>query len=279
MGEHDDTGTAASTVLTERHGAVAVITLNRPDSLNAFTTDMVVALERSIRDAVADPDVFGIVITGAGRGFCAGLDASALAATTAGERGRDTVSAERLPGLFSMLLEQPKPIVAAVNGVAAGGGFVLAAKCDLRFAAESASFITIFTKRGLIAEHGLTWLLPRQIGVADALDLLWSSRKVDAAEAERLRLVQRVVPDGTVVDAAVDYLATLAQQVTPAGVADTKRLTYAQYGVTMAPAFQESDDATWAAVQRPDAAEGVAAFLERRPPRFAPVTTNQEASS
>lgn len=273
MGEHDD-----RTIRVEQRGPVAVLTLDRPEALNAFTTAMVVELERAVRAAVADTSVFGIVITGAGRGFCAGLDASALEATATGRTSRDTVSADRLPGLFSMLLEQPKPIVAAVNGVAAGGGFVLAAKCDLRFAAESASFTTIFTKRGLIAEHGMTWLLPRQLGTADALDLMWSSRRIDATEAERLRLVQRVVPDGTVVDEAVAYLTELAEQVSPMAVADTKRMVYAQYGVTMAPAFADCDEATWAAVNRPDAAEGVAAYLERRPPRFAPVSAEGTAS-
>lgn len=253
-----------------------MLTLDRPEALNAFTLSMVAELERAVSDAVADADVFGIVITGAGRGFCAGLDADALRATASGESSRSTVSGDRLPGLFSMLLEQPKPIVAAVNGVAAGGGFVLAAKCDLRFAAESAAFTTIFSKRGLIAEHGMTWLLPRQVGLADALDLMWSSRKIDAAEAHRLGLVQRVVPDGAVVDEAVTYLSELAEQVSPASVADTKRLTYGQFGVAIRPAFEESDEATWVAVNRPDAAEGVAAYLERRPPRFAPVTGTSE---
>ena len=270
MGEEHD-----RTVLVEQRGSVVVLTLDRPEALNAFTTAMVVELEMAVRAAVDDPDTFGIVITGAGRGFCAGLDASALQATASGHTARNSVAADRLPGLFSMLLEQPKPIVAAVNGVAAGGGFVLAAKCDLRFAAESASFTTIFSKRGLIAEHGMTWLLPRQVGTADALDLLWSSRRIGAAEAERLRLVQRVVPDGAVVDEAVAYLTELAEQVSPMAVADTKRLVYDQYGVTMAPAFAEADEATWAAVQRPDSAEGVAAYLERRPPRFAPVPVEQ----
>lgn len=270
MGDIDD-----RTIQVTSRGPVTVLTLDRPEALNAFTNAMVVELETAVRAAVVDPTVFGIVITGAGRGFCAGLDASALEATASGRTGRATVADDRLPGLFSMLLEQPKPIVAAVNGVAAGGGFVLAAKCDLRFAAESASFTTIFTKRGLIAEHGMTWLLPRQIGTADALDLMWSSRRIDAAEAERLRLVQRVVPDGRVVDAAVEYLTEMSEQVSPMAVADTKRMVYAQYGTTMAPAFADCDEATWAAVQRPDAAEGVAAYLERRPPRFVPVGAEQ----
>ncbi len=268
---------AAAYVRIERRGAVAVLTLDRPEALNAFTPAMAEELERAVRDAVDDRSVFGVVVTGAGRGFCAGLDAAALAATAAGASGgaggstRAPISENRLPGLFSMLLEQPKPIVAAVNGVAAGGGFVLAAKCDLRFASTEASFTVVFSKRGLIAEHGLTWLLPRQVGLADALDLMWSSRKIDAAEALRIGLVQRVVPADELVDTAVAYLAELAEQVSPASVADTKRLTYAHTGIDLRTAFLDADEATWQAVSRPDATEGVASFVERRPPRFDPI--------
>lgn len=255
-----------------RRGAATVLTLDRPDALNAFTLEMVGQLRSEIEAATADPDVIGTVITGAGRGFCAGLDASALAATTRGAAsGGDRADAPtegELPGLFSFLVEQPKPVIGAINGVAAGGGFVLAAKCDLRFAAESASFVTIFSKRGLIAEHGMTWLLPRQIGVGAALDLLWSSRKIDAAEALRLGFVQRVVPDEVLVDTAVAYLDDLAEQVSPASMAETKRLVYGQLGADLEPAFVEADEATWRGVQHPDATEGANAYLERRPPRF-----------
>ena len=259
-------------IMVERRGAATVLTLDRPDALNAFTLDMVRELRDAVEAASADPDVIGTVITGAGRGFCAGLDASALAATTqgaatGGDRADAPVEGE-LPGLFSFLVEQPKPVIGAINGVAAGGGFVLAAKCDIRFAAESASFVTIFSKRGLIAEHGMTWLLPRQIGVGAALDLLWSSRKVDAAEALRLGLVQRVVPDDELVDTAVAYLQDLAEQVSPASMADTKRLVYGQLGADIDVAFAEADEATWRGVQRADATEGANAYLERRPPRF-----------
>jgi enoyl-CoA hydratase/carnithine racemase len=256
---------------------VAVLTLDRPEALNAFTPSMADELERAVRAAVADRDVFGLVLTGAGRGFCAGLDAAALAATAAGAAGsgggstRAPLSDDRLPGLFSTLLEQPKPIVAAVNGVAAGGGFILAAKCDLRFASTEASFTVVFSKRGLIAEHGLTWLLPRQVGLADALDLMWSSRRIDAAEALRIGLVQRVVPAESLLDEAVSYLTELAEQVSPASVADTKRLVYAHTGVDIRTAFVDADEATWQAVRRPDATEGVASFVERRPPRFEPI--------
>lgn len=248
---------------------VATITLNRPEVLNAFHHPMLTELREAVEASSADRSVVGTVITGEGRGFCAGLDASVLAATTEGRAGaRPPVSDDQLPGLFSYFTEQPKPIVAAVNGVTAGGGFVLAAMCDLRFASTQAAFTAIFSKRGLIAEHGLTWLLPRQVGIGAALDLLWSSRKIDAEEALRLGLVQQVVDPDQLLSTARAYIEDLAANVSPASIADTKRLVYAHGGQAMRPAFVESDEATWAAVGRPDAREGAQSLLERRPPAF-----------
>ena len=248
---------------------VAVITLDRPAVLNAFTYSMLREIRDAVETAVADPAVVGIVITGAGRGFCAGLDASVLSATTAGgSAGRPAIDEHELPGLFSYFVQQPKPIIAAVNGVVAGGGFVLAAMCDLRFASTAASFTTVFSKRGLIAEHGLTWLLPRLVGTGAALDLLWSSRRFDADEAARLGFVQQVVAPDELLDAARGYVAELAANASPAAIADTKRLVYGHGGRELRAALVEADEATWAAIDRPDAAEGARSLVERRPPRF-----------
>ncbi len=250
---------------------LAVITLDRPETLNAFTHEMLSDIRGFVEAAVADPAVVGIAITGAGRGFCAGLDASVLQATTSAgssarpERGS---SDHDLPGLFSYLLQQPKPIIAAVNGVAAGGGFVLATMCDLRFASSEASFLSIFTKRGLIAEHGTTWTLPRLIGTGHALDVLWSSRRVDAAEALRLGLVERVTDPDALLDTVREYVAELAANVSPAALADTKRLVYDHGGTELRTALVQAETATYAALDRPDAAEGAAALIERRPPNF-----------
>jgi enoyl-CoA hydratase/carnithine racemase len=248
---------------------VALITLNRPEKLNAFTHSMLAEIRDAIGRAVADPPLVGIVITGAGRGFCAGLDASVLAATTAvGSSGRPPVADDELPGLFSYFTEQPKPIIAAVNGVVAGGGFVLASMCDLRFASTAAAFTAVFTKRGLIAEHGTTWILPRLVGTGAALDLLWSSRRFDADEALRLGFVQQVVAPDDLLDVARRYVKDLADNVSPLAIADTKRLVYSHGGSALRPALLEADVATWVAVGRPDAAEGAASLLERRPPSF-----------
>ncbi len=248
---------------------VAVITLDRPEVLNAFHYPMLDEIRQAVEQATKDPAVVGIVITGSGRGFCAGLDASVLAKTTeGGSAGRPAVADDEMPGLFGYFTEIPKPIIAAVNGVTAGGGFVLATKCDLRFASTEAAFTSVFTKRGLIAEHGTTWILPRLIGTGAALDLLWSSRKIDAEESLRLGLVQQVVAPDALLDTAKAYVADLAANVAPKALADTKRLVYSGGGLGLRPALVEADEATWIAVGRPDAREGAMSLLERRAPNF-----------
>ena len=155
-----------------------------------------------------------------------------------------------------------------MNGVAAGGGFVLAAMSDLRIASTAAEFTTIFSRRGLIAEHGTTWILPRLIGAGAALDLLWSSRKIDAAEAYRIGLVQQVVAPDDLLAACRRYVVDLAEQVSPASLADTKRLLYGHLGVGYEDALRETDEVQYAALDRIDAKEGAAALLEKRPPSF-----------
>ncbi|HEX9259308.1 MAG TPA: enoyl-CoA hydratase-related protein [Acidimicrobiales bacterium] len=246
---------------------VAVVTLDRPDKLNALTLPMVVELRRVVGEAATDPAVVGIVITGAGRGFCSGLDSAALSATTtAGSSSRP--KADGVPGLFTWLLEIPKPVIAAVNGVAAGGGFVLATMADVRIASTAASFTSIFSKRGLIAEHGTTWTVPRLVGTGAALDLLWSSRKIDAHEAHRLGLVQQLTEPDDLLAAARRYIVDLAENVSPASLADTKRLVYRHLGTGYDEALRETDEVQYAALDRIDAKEGAAALLEKRPPRF-----------
>ncbi|HEY6420808.1 MAG TPA: enoyl-CoA hydratase-related protein [Candidatus Binataceae bacterium] len=268
-------------VLLEVSDSVAVVRLDRPQKLNAFTFRMIAEIREAVERAACDESVVGIVVTGTGRAFSAGLDTSDLALSAAGARpgsaSKTATSAERspdrapdgeLPALFSYLLQIPKPVIAAVNGVAAGGGFVLAMMCDLRFAAEGASFTTAFSKRGLIAEHGTSWILPRLVGVSRALDLLWSSRRFDATEAMRLGFVDRVVGGDRVVDEACTYLRDLAANVSPRSLAVIKEQIYRHLSQEMAPAIRESEQMMNQALAHPDAAEGVASFLERRAPRF-----------
>ena len=254
-------------ILFEVDDPVATITLNRPETLNALTLPMLAAFREAVEGAARDPKVVGIVITGAGRGFCSGLDASVLqATTTTGSSSRPP--SDDVPGMFTWLLSIPKPVICAVNGVAAGGGFVLTVMSDLRIASTAGSFTTIFSKRGLVAEHGTTWIVPRLIGTGAALDLLWSSRKIDAAEAHRLGLVQQVVEPDELVGAARRYIVDLAENVSPASLADTKRLVYEGYGVTYPDALDTIDGVQYAALDRVDAKEGAAALIEKRPPNF-----------
>lgn len=254
-------------LLVEIDDPVCTITLNRPETLNALTYPMLGAFRAAVDDAARNPAVVGIVVTGAGRGFCSGLDASVLQQTaTAGSSTRPTT--DDVPGLFTWLLSVPKPVISAVNGVAAGGGFVLTVMSDLRIASTNAAFTTIFSKRGLIAEHGTTWIVPRLLGAGAALDLLWSSRKIDAAEAHRIGLVQQVVETDDLLAAARRYVVDLAENVSPASIADTKRLVYAHLGIGYPDALRETDEVQYAALDRIDAKEGAAALMEKRAAQF-----------
>ncbi|MFN0147905.1 MAG: enoyl-CoA hydratase-related protein [Dehalococcoidia bacterium] len=258
-------------IVVEVEDPVAVIRLDRPEKLNAFTHHTLAEIQRAVEAAAADPAVVGIVITGTGRAFSAGLDSQSLAETTA-DGGR-SLRAERrdeteIPGLFTYLLAVPKPVIAAVNGVAAGGGLVLAAKCDVRFASTAASFTTVFLKRGLIAEHGTSWLLPRLVGPGRALDLLWTSKRIDAAEAYRIGLVEYLCEPEELLDRARAYVRELAANAPPKTIADTKRLVYAHLGAGYPEAFRDADAAQWVALERPDAAEGARALLEKRAATF-----------
>ncbi len=255
--------------------STAVITITRDEKLNAFTHPMIGALRASAKRAESDPSVAGIVITGAGRAFSAGLDMDTLSATAtragAGNAGDDHAPGD-LPSLFGYLLKIGKPVIAAVNGVAAGGGFVLAMMCDLRFVSEDASFTTVFSKRGLIAEHGTSYILPRMIGTSRALDLLWSSDRIGAAEAYRMGLADRLIGSGKVVDEAVAYIDKLAATVSRRSLAVIKAQVYGHLSQPLNDAAWEADASMWRALAHADAKEGVASFVERRAPRFAPYT-------
>lgn len=252
--------------------SVGLIRLDRPEKLNAFTFEMIGEIRKAADMAAADERVVGIVVTGAGRAFCAGLDTGDLtrsASGTAPEAQPANASDGELPALFSHLLRIPKPVIAAVNGVAAGGGFVLAMMCDLRFAAAGASFTTAFSKRGLIAEHGTSWILPRLVGLNRALDLLWSARRIDAAEALRIGFVDRVVPYEKLLDDAKAYIRDLTANVSPRSLAVIKSQIYRHSSLALEPAIRDADRLTHESLAHPDATEGVKSFVERRPPRFA----------
>jgi enoyl-CoA hydratase/carnithine racemase len=258
---------AVTDVRYEVDDPVALITLDRPDKLNALTYPMLAEFRAAVHAAAHDRAVVGIIVTGAGRGFCSGLDAAALGeATAAGSSSRPKV--DDVPGMFTWLLAIPKPIIAAVNGVAAGGGFVLAVMSDIRIASAAGSFTSIFSKRGLIAEHGTTWILPRLTGAGAALDLLWTSRHIDAHEAYRIGLVHQVVEPAGLIPASRRYVEDLAENVSPASLADTKRLLYRHLGVGYHEALLETEEVQYAALDRIDASEGAAALIDKRPAAF-----------
>ncbi len=269
---------AYQTILYEVSERVGTLTLNRPERLNAWTSDM----EREVRDALAaaaaDPEVRVIILTGAGRGFCAGADMEHLSEISrqGGVRGDGAPRPEPVAEdgredfrkKYTYFPTIGKPILAAINGPAAGLGFVLTMYCDLRFASEKAVFTTAFARRGLIAEHGISWMLPRLVGVANALDLLFSARKIDAAEALRMGLVNRLLPHEGLMEATRDYARELATMVSPRSLRVMKRQVYNALFETLAEAIDVADVEMMQSLACDDFKEGVAHFVEKRAPAF-----------
>ena len=248
---------------------VAVVTLNRPERLNAWTGEMERLYFELLADCDRRDDVRAIVVTGAGRGFCAGADMEEL--RSIGDDGIDAAERDRdrLPQTFPLTI--PKPIVAAINGPVAGIGLVQALMCDIRFAAAGAKITTAFARRGLVAEHGMSWILPRLIGPARALDLLLSGRIVLAEEAAELGLVNRAIDPDRLIDETRAYARELAVNSSPASMATMKRQVYADLERPLPDALAEADRLMLESFGRPDFVEGVASFVERREPRFAPL--------
>ncbi len=259
-------------VLYETRDNVAVITLTRPERLNAWNGDLAAGYFGSLDKAAADPDIGAIVVTGAGRGFCAGADMDVLQGIESG--GGDDGPAEHRDARYAMTI--PKPIIAAVNGACAGLGFVHAVACDIRFAAEGAKFTTAFARRGLIAEHGCSWTLPRLVGQANALDLLMSGRVLLAEEAKEMGLVNKVFSPETLLDESVAYAADMASNAAPMSMAIMKQQVYNHPLMPLNDAMEASNALMRASLRRPDFKEGVSSFLEKRPPNFSPVTEAPE---
>ncbi|MFE0329579.1 enoyl-CoA hydratase/isomerase family protein [Streptomyces sp. NPDC058960] len=257
-----------SLVLHTTDNHVVHLTLNRPDSLNAITPDLRELLIQELQDASADPTVRAVVLTGAGRGFCAGADLRGGAG-----------SAERLAGdvartirrgaqrLIAAVLDCEKPVIAAVNGTAAGLGAHLALACDLVLAAESAKFIEVFVRRGLVPDGGGAYLLPRLVGPQRAKELMFFGDALPATAAERLGLVNRVVPGHALEKTAREWAARLAAGPTRA-LALTKQLVNASLDTDRATSFAAEATAQEINMTTADAREGVASFVERREPRY-----------
>lgn len=257
-----------SSVLHATGNGVSWITLNRPEAMNAVTWDQRERLIALLSDASADPSVRAVVLTATGRGFCAGADLRG--APSAGERiAGDVARIIRLGAqrLIAAVLDCEKPVIAAVNGTAAGIGAHLAFACDLVLAADTAKFIEVFVRRGLVPDGGGAYLLPRLIGPQRAKELMFFGDALPAAEAERLGLVNRVVPAEELTAAAREWSQRLADGPTRA-LALTKQLVNASLDTGRATAFAAEAMAQEINMTTQDAGEGVASFVERRTPKY-----------
>lgn len=273
-----------SEILYQKDGPVLTLTLNRPDALNAWTRQMEGEVREAMLEASKDDGVRAIVLTGAGRGFCAGADMNLLGDIqdeSSAMRGRlQSVSAidNAVPdGLnpgrdysmrYSYFPTVPKPILAAINGPCAGLGMIMALYCDVRYAARSAAFTTAFSRRGLIAEHGISWMLPALVGHANALDLLLSGRKFGAVEAREMGLVNRVIDDESFLDQSRAYAEELATMVSPRSIRVMKQQVYQALHQSLESAILTANSEMPASFDSEDFKEGVAHFVEKRAPKF-----------
>jgi enoyl-CoA hydratase/carnithine racemase len=265
-------------LISQRNGHVATITLNRPDKLNVWSPAMELELRRLMLEFGSDDDVRVIVLTGAGRAFCAGVDVEALKGAADGD-----ASVARAPGKsdhqstdadgdfnqrYSYLLSIPKPVICALNGAAAGVGIVLSLYSDIRYASSSAKFAAVFARRGLVAEHGIGWLLPRLIGLPRAMEWLLSARTMSAEEALRIGLVADVFDEATFHQNVEERAQMLAQSVSPRSARIIKRQLYEACFQTLAEATRVAEFEVQQCLKSDDFREGVAHFLEKRAPRF-----------
>ncbi len=260
---------------------VATITLNRPDKLNAWTAVMEQEVRAAFEAADRDDEVRVIILTGAGRGFCAGADMSLL--STLADQGLDEATRARalhndsngaagvradFQKKYSYFPAIQKPVIAAINGPVVGLGLVIALYCDIRFAAASAKFSTAFARRGLIAEYGLAWMLPKLVGHANTLDMLFSARMVDSAEALRIGLANQVFADAEFMAKVQDYAKDLAANVSPRSLRVIKKQVYDAMFQTLAEAFTAAEQEMLESLKSQDFKEGVAHFLQKRPAAF-----------
>ena len=270
-------------IIYEVDGPAATITMNRPDTLNAMTSRLQAELRHALDASERNEDIIGTVLTGAGRGFCSGVDMNDLGAMSAAGKtiGKSYEHLAADPGnpdkdpnyMFSppYLLGLRKPIIAAVNGACAGLGFSYATFCDMRFVDRNAKFVSSFAPRGLIAEHGTSWMLPRIVGPSHALDIFWSSRRVEGEEAYRMGYANRLCDPGESVKEAQDYLKMIAGTSAPTSIMMMKKQVYKHLMRDLGESMVEDNQWMSDSLTEDDFKEGVASFVERRSPNFARV--------
>jgi enoyl-CoA hydratase/carnithine racemase len=250
-------------LLQDLDSGVLLLTYNRPERNNAWSIDLEEAYFGALADASKDPAVRAIVVTGAGRSFCPGMDMQVLSAATEGNRPPDR---PRRPMTFARWI--PKPVIAAVNGACAGIGFIQACAADIRFAARGAKFTTAFARRGLPAENSLSWLLPRLVGTGTAMDLLLSSRVLLAEEAHALGLVDRICEPDELLPATVAYAKDLALNCSPRSMATIKQQVLGDWERSAEESRQLALQLLEELRKEADFVEGVRSFTEKRPPKF-----------
>ena len=270
-------------IIYEVDGPAATITMNRPDTLNAMTSRLQAELRHALDASERNEDIIGTVLTGAGRGFCSGVDMNDLGAMSAAGKtiGKSYEHLAADPGnpdkdpnyMFSppYLLGLRKPIIAAVNGACAGLGFSYATFCDMRFVDRNAKFVSSFAPRGLIAEHGTSWMLPRIVGPSHALDIFWSSRRVEGEEAYRMGYANRLCEPGESVKEAQEYLKMIAGTSAPTSIMMMKKQVYKHLMRDLGESMVEDNQWMSDSLTEDDFKEGVASFVERRSPNFARV--------
>ena len=259
-------------------GHIATVTLSRPEKLNAWTPLMEREVRQAMETAEGDQRVRVIVLTGAGRGFCAGSDMGSLSSIVDGAAGGKSDEDSPAPAghdaagpdrpAYANFPSVGKPIIAAVNGPTAGLGLLIALYCDIRFSSDAAVFTTAFSRRGLIAEEGISWMLPRLIGLQNALDLFLSGRKIGAAEALRMGLVSQVLPAATLMEGVRDYARELASLASPRSTRVIKRQVWDAQGQTLAEATAVAHREMQLSLTSADFKEGVAHFVAKRAPAF-----------
>jgi enoyl-CoA hydratase/carnithine racemase len=273
------TASSAPVLYEVSDSGLAVITLNRPERLNAGGGTMTSEFFRRVEAAETDPNVRVIVMTGTGRAFCAGAymgDLDSISSTTVESASKTDVSslvAEKHPYFLTQLR---KPVIAAINGSVAGIGLSLALMADIRFAAAGAKFTTSFARRGLVAEYGISWILPRLAGWGAATDLLLSGRTFVAEEAAELGLVKEVMPGEELLDRTLAYAEDMARNCAPSSLAVMKRQLYADAGLPIVETSNKAEQLMHESMTRPDFIEGITAFFEKRPPNFPPLTAHSD---